>query len=819
MEGTRQPRAGSFRPARPWGRGATVLALGLAIGSLLGALLGATASAQDPPWERTEVREPCADATPLRRAYFGDLHIHTSYSADAYIYGTRTTPRDAYAFARGAEITLSDDDELQTRTTTIDRPLDFAGVTDHAEFYGEVSLCSTPGSLAYDDPYCQVLRRAEPDLDGRFEATVQWQSALGFPNPSTNLPFCDIPGVDCDAEAVSVWQDIQAAAEEVYDRTSACTFTSFIGYEYTASPVGRHLHRNVIFRNEHVPPTALSYLETFAGGIPRGLWTAIEDQCLGAGDGCDAVIIPHNPNLSGGLQFFDPVDVADAARRQALEPLVEMHQVKGNSECRFDRLAGIGVGTEDELCTFEQQLVPHGGPDDAPVPIDEYPSRNMVREVLKDGLAFEQVLGVNPFRFGFIGSTDTHNSNPGDVDEQTWPGNHGNEDSSPARQIGLAMRTNPGGLAVVWSEENSRDAIFAGLRRRETYATSGTRPIVRFFGGSLDSVTCGASDFVEQSYASGEPMGGEIAPTCGTAAPRFAVWAIKDPGTVERPGTDLQRVQIVKGWVDAGGQTHEQVFDVAGDPDNGAGVDTATCATTGSGAAELCTVWEDPGFRPSQGAFYYVRVLENPTCRWSTYVCKDAGVDPFAVDCATQAAAAGPEFADCCTNEANDPFLSPVIQERAWTSPIWYRPQTVARLKGRIRFGAGVGSDALQLVLTLGEEASLDPSAQPIELTVRDDVPFYSLTVPAGTLVERGPGRFTYAAASGALPGVRALKLVQRGDKPIKMRLKVDGLDLSSVDRSDHAIDVELEHAGYCPATGRPWVLRGRNLRTRFGRP
>ncbi len=786
-------------------QGGLALALGLGLTGIAGTSAGAPMV--------TEVREPCADSTPLRRPYFGDLHIHTRYSADAYIYGSRGSPQDAYSFARGGEITLSDDAEEQTRTASIDRPLDFAAVTDHAEFYGEVDLCTTPGSLVYDNSLCELLRRPEPDLSDRFLATLQWLFPLGIPNPPTELPFCGMVGIDCDASAVSVWQQIQAAAEAAYDRTASCTFTTFIGYEHTPSPIGRHLHRNVIFRNENVPASALSHLETYAGGTPQGLWSAIESQCLDADNGCDALIIPHNPNLSGGLQFFDPADAAEAERRQQLEPLVEMHQVKGNSECRFDQLAGAGTGTEDELCTFEQEPLAHQSPDAVLEPVDEYPARNLVRNVLKDGLRFEETLGINPFRFGLIGSTDTHNANPGDVEDATWPGAQGNEDSSPGRQIGRNIRSNPGGLAVVWAEENARDAIFEGLRRRETYATSGTRPVVRFFAGDLDGVVCGGSDFVEQAYATGVPMGGTLGTMCGANVPRFAVWAMKDAGTIERPGTDLQRVQIVKGWLDADGVTHEQVFDVAGDAMNGAGVDPSTCAPTGAGAAELCSIWEDPTFVPSQRAFYYVRVLENPTCRWSTHVCLAAGVDPFAPDCAAQAALAGPDFADCCLGQDNDEFLSPVIQERAWTSPVWYQPERVPRLKGKLRFYESGDRGELSLRIKLDPTATLDLAGQGLALSVRDDQEIFAVTVPAGTLDEVQPGRFVYQSESGLLPGVARLKVVLRGRGVPRLQLTTGTLDLSGVDPSDHVIELQLEHGGYCPAVGHRWVRRGPSLR------
>jgi hypothetical protein len=785
---------------------------------LLVAITTGVAAATPGPWARTETREPCADPAPLRRPYFGDLHVHTRYSADAYIFGTRGGPRDAYAFAQGGEITLADDAEEQTRTARIERPLDFAAVTDHSEFFGEVDLCSTPGSLVYDEQLCQLLRRPEPDLD-RFMVTVSWLFPAGILNPPTGLSICSEPGVDCDAAAVSVWQDIQAAAEEAYDRTSACAFTSFIGYEYTPSINGRHMHRNVIFRNEHVPAIAHSYLDTFEGGIPQGLWSAIESQCLGAGDGCDAVVIPHNSNLSGGEQFVDPADAAEADRRQTLEPLVEIHQVKSNSECRFDRLAHKGAGTEDELCTFEQRLDAHEFPGTPPPPIDEYPLRNMVRNALKDGLAFEQTLGVNPFRMGFVGSTDTHDANPGDVGERTWHGAQGNGDSSPRRQIGEEVRTNPGGLAVAWAEENSRDALFAALRRRETYATSGTRPVVRFFAGDLAGVRCMRDDFVARAYATGTPMGGEIGAVRGKKSPRFAVWARKDPGTAEQVGADLQRVQIVKGWVDVEGTTHERVFDVAGDAENGASVDPATCAPTGGGAAELCTLWQDPDFDADERAFYYVRVLENPTCRWSTLVCKGVGVDPFAADCTAQAAAVGPEFADCCLGEANDPFASPVIQERAWTSPVWYRPEAPRRLAGRVRFGKQPGEDTLDVRVQFGGGAPLDPDRDDLTLRVSDDRDIAAVIVPAGTLREKRHGKYVYDRRSGALPGVRTLSLTLRGRSGARLRFTTEPGDLSSVESVDHEVDVQVASGRYRPTIARRWEFHGRSLRTARGTP
>jgi len=732
------------------------------------------------PWQRTEEREPCDAFDSLRQPFFGDLHVHTRYSADAAIFGTKTGPRDAYDFARGGEIAVADADEQSTRRARLARPLDFAAVTDHAEFFGEVDLCTRPESPVYDIRMCNILRQFEPP-ERQFGTTVQWLFPAGIDNPPPSLPFCNTPGIDCDAAAVSVWGEMQAAAEGAYDRTSACTFTSFIGYEHTPSRGGRHQHRNVIFRNHRVTPFAYSQLETARNGVPQGLWTAIEDNCLDNGSGCDALIIPHNSNLSDGLQFFDPVDGAEAQRRQEREPLVEIFQSKGGSECRFDRLAGRGVGTADELCTFEQLRSASEVPGQKAPSIDAYPRRNLVRTALEDGLRFEATLGANPFRFGFVGSTDTHNATAGNTEERGFTGLQGNNDATPERQIRDGLSGNAGGLAGVWAEENSRDALFAALRRRETYATSGTRPVVRFFAGSLDGVRCGAPDFVARAYQTGTPMGGELGAVRGSESPRFAVLALKDPGTAAAPGTDLQRIQIVKGWVDDAGAVHEQTFDVAGEADNGAGVDPATCAPRGRGAAELCALWEDPAFDPAERAFYYARVLENPSCRWSTYVCKTAGVDPFAADCAAQAAAADAAFADCCLTQADDPFLSPTVQERAWSSPIWYRPEAVASLQGGIHFGSTPGSDRLDLTIQLAAlPAGADLARDALVLDLSDDDSILHTDLP------------TSAVSLG-------------NDGSVVVRFAASDLDLSAADRVDHTVIARLTLGTFHTELSRRW--------------
>lgn len=623
------------------------------------------------PFERTEQREPCDNYDPLRQPLFGDLHVHTAFSYDATVFGVRGTPGDSYRFARGEQIEIPGVDRGDTLTVRLDRSLDFAAVTDHAEFLGEVQLCTTSDSAAFDHPQCNQLRTAAGFL--------AWGASIAF-DPPTRLDLCGETGGDCLDAALSQWGETQAAAENAYDRGAACEFTSFVGYEHTAQTFGvggsASLHRNVIFRNANVPDVPASYFDTGADGAPPAevgsqLWAALDTECADADFGCEALTIPHNPNGSGGLLFLDPADAEDARQRRRYDALVEITQVKGASECRFDRLAGRGAFTTDELCAFEQMPTARtlvGGAQ--PTPIDEYPRRALVRSVLIDGLALGQTLGVNPFQFGLIGSTDTHTATAGAVDEANWPGAGGRIDASRQRRIAGVQNNNPGGLTGVWAEENSRDAVFSALRRREAWATSGPRIAVRLFAGEgLDPASCDRGDAVAHGYDVGVPMGAELG---DASSARLLVMAMADPGTPSRPGTDLQAVQIIKGWVDEAGATHERVFDIAGDLDNGASVNPETCEPVGDGHRTLCAVFDDPDFDPGVPAFYYARVLENPTCRWSTHDCMAAGVSPFDPNCA-EAAAGGP-FVNCCLNASNHASITPTIRERAWTSPIWFVP-------------------------------------------------------------------------------------------------------------------------------------------------
>ena len=664
----------------------------LCLGLTLAALLPCDSTMAAEPFERTEQRAPCAQYSANRRPMFGDLHVHTSYSFDSYVSSQRNDPGAAYRYAKGQAITLSDPDANQTVKAQIQRPLDFTAITDHAEFLGPINLCTQDSSqLAYWFPAC-IASRSEYFYIQLLAANY-WVS-LGVVDSSSQKKqsfVCTLG--DCGAAHKQAWQRIQSAAEQHYDRSSDCSFTTFNAYEYTDAPDYANLHRNVIFRNERVTDTAISTYDTGSKNYPD-LWRRLREECIEGDKGCDVISIPHNSNLSRGQMFPDPRSAAEARARLFFEPLVELVQHKAASECRFDRLLGRGVATEDELCDFEQVLSDNLSmlgtvfgkirtEEAAPVSIDDFGRRNMVRNTLKDGLALERTTGINPFKMGFIGSTDTHSATPGGAEEDNYAGHLGRRDAG-YRNVQDHFFDNPGGLAVVWAEENSRDSIFEGMRRREAYATSGTRPIVRFFAASqLEPDLCSDPQMISKAYAVGVPMGGDM--RAPTASPAFLVSAAKDPGSPGHPGVDLQRIQVIKGWLGEDGDAHEQVFDVAGSADNGASVDPQNCAPTGTGHQNLCAVWSDPHYDPTQPAFYYVRVLENPSCRWSTLQCQAAGVNPFAQNCEDLAArktaelqeqgAIGDVYGKCCLDPTQQPFYSPTLQERAWTSPIWINPQ------------------------------------------------------------------------------------------------------------------------------------------------
>jgi len=610
----------------------------------------------------------CTDYDPRRNLYFGDLHAHGRLSFDAYGYEVRAALEESYAFARGAPIGLAplDDQGQPTREVAIDRPLDFAAMTDHVEFLAEVRLCTTPGSAAYDTVVCQSFREGGEDNVKSFGVK------LTSYDPQRFEQICGADGSACDETIRAVWQEVRDAAEAVYDLTDQCAFTSFVGYEYTSTPGVTNMHRNILFRGDAVPETPVSYFEE---PTPLGLWRRLDEICVQGLDGCDVMSIPHNMNWSNGKLFVP--DYAEgstieeqkeiAELRARMEPQVEVFQHKGDMECR-NGFPGL-MDEADPLCDFEK--IHEGELDDCGEETgmggasgygcsSKY---DYTRNIFKKGIAEQRRIGVNPYKLGVIGSTDTHNGTPGMVAEVGFPGHVGTVDDTPAKRLGEGTVThqprvyNPGGLAAIWATENTREALFDALRRGETYATSGTRIAVRLFGGwKLPADLCGRDDLVEVGYDKGVPMGGDLKKRPADASPVLVVSAAWDPGTAANPGALLQRVEIVKGWVEQDGTMRERVFQVAGDPDNGAMVDTLTCERSGGGFETLCAAWTDPGFDPSIPAFYYARVTENPSCRWSVYDCL----------------ALPPEEqpAESCGPDG----LPEVIQERAVTSPIWYDP-------------------------------------------------------------------------------------------------------------------------------------------------
>ena len=641
--------------------------------SLLCYLLLATACSDTP--EETDSPSEKESTTPIsatkniagsdqeilrRQAYYGDLHVHSSWSLDSYVNFNPVDPEQAYRFARGEEVTIAGNRRLQ-----LDHPLDFAAVTEHGEYLGELALCLDNETSQYQLPLCRDIRNEgrQREIVTRVYKQFIIRDVISR-NPQREIALCGENAVACSTRAGSIWQEIIKIAD-AYNKPGE--FTTFVAYEWTGVPDGANLHRNVIFRNNHVPPLPISYFEA---NTPAELWRQLKEGCQAP---CEAIAIPHNSNQSKGRQFPTTVSQADARLRSQLEPLVEIIQAKGESECK------TGVGTADEFCNFEKlerRPVCSGAENEVPADCIRVCSEgddtttcihknSYFRNALKEGLRIAGAIGVNPYEFGVIGSTDTHNGTPGATDESNYTGVFGAEDATPqgrARMPAIKRFKPPrlhgaSGLAGVWAEENTRESLFAALKRKETFATSGTRITLRFFGGwDFGNSTGDEEDMAWRGYRDGVSMGGDLPSRTVNRVPNFLVWAMKAPD-----GAPLQRIQVIKGWLEAG-ESHEATYDVlCADglrpdpithrcPHNNAGVDLNTCAVSSDqGAAELQGRWQDPDFDPEHPAFYYIRVLENPTCRWSTWEALREG---------------RPLFED----------VPPVIQERAWSSAIWYRP-------------------------------------------------------------------------------------------------------------------------------------------------
>ena len=634
-----------------------LIVLGIA-GFLLFAKHGADMGLTGTQLKPAQATPAPTEGNPERNAYFGDLHVHTSYSMDVNLFGSTITPRKAYQFAKGEPIEVGTTGMEQRLGT----PLDFAAVTDHAQGMGMVSLCHTPGSSVYWNMDCIGIRYKLLPMFPRI-AKVNTQDGS---TPARYLAGpCGDDGARCMASTGDVWRDIQNAANEQYQPGK---FTTLIGFEHSPSLVqGGMMHRNVIFRSASVPDAPFSAADGFADALLR--W--VDTRCT---ENCKALVIPHNPNFAWGLMFgglntdATPSTPESRALRAKYDRLVEVFQAKGSSECMR------GVGSSDEECGFEN-IFPACTPEQAAIDpkTGQHAPRcvvgnDLVRNALRQGLIDEKKYGTNPYKMGFVASTDNHNGQAGDTSERGYKGHAAPNDSTPelrlgqketlvAKAVGYNLnKLNPGGLTGVWAEQNTREAIWDGLHRRETWGTSGTRMRVRFFGGfDLPTNLHTQKDMVKTAYAMGVPMGGDLPSSQTQKAPRFVVWAQRDANSAP-----LQRVQIVKGWVE-GETTKEQVFDVACSDglqpdakthrcaDNGAKVNLNDCSISqDKGAAELATTWTDPEFKTGVSAFYYVRVLENPVCRYSQYDAIKLGLPHPA-------------------------HSTPTIQERAWSSPIWYQ--------------------------------------------------------------------------------------------------------------------------------------------------
>ena len=568
---------------------------------------------------------------PYKDAYFGETHVHIGVSMDAFIGGNRLTPEDAYRFARGEAVNING------QMHKIKRPLDFCAVSDHSEFMGEAYSLMTPGAPGYNDPIAKAFRETT-DLN---EALALYKKYVLDPLSGGGDPH---PSFYQGPEATkSTWKKNFEATEKYYQPGK---FTTIHAYEWTSAPDGGNLHRNIFFRDKNVPDLPFSSNES---PDPEKLWQWMGTQ---RAQGKKVFAIPHNSNESKGLLFTEatlegkPITQQYVQTRASMEPLIEMMQIKGNSEVIPQ------FWPNDEFADFENANS-----------IQKYNGRifkkeNYVRYGLTRGLKYKQDLGTNPFKYGFVGGTDNHNGTPSNVEEDNYAlGSHGltdrNADARSKNDLEGEMRIadmNPGALTGVWATSNTRAAIWDSMYAKETFATSGPRMKVRAFAGQGFAKSYPSYQaLVQDGYKKGVPMGGDYK---GKTAPQLLVWAVKDP-----IGPNLDRIQIVKGWVE-NGQMKDKIYNVVAsgnrlrkdgsvEPIN-APIDLKTGKfNTQKGSAELMGVWTDPDYDAKQQAYYYVRVLQLPTARWTLYDELRANV----------------KYPDDVKKQ---------IVERAWGSPIWH---------------------------------------------------------------------------------------------------------------------------------------------------
>ena len=593
-----------------------------------------------------------AAPNPERDAYFGETHLHTSWSVDAWVMGNRLTgPADAYRYAQGDTIKHPMGFDIK-----IDTPLDFMGVTDHSEYVGVTKQANTPGSYVSKLPEAQPMIMKDPNSKEEQNRVFSYLLKLAAGAPVK--AFMD-PKI-----TATVWKENVQLADEA---NKPGKFTAFCSYEWTSMPDNRNLHRNVFFRDcAKVPDYPFSSLDS---SLPTELWDWMDAQRK---SGNEVLAISHNANVSDGWMYpvdvdnttGRPIDAAWAESRMRNERLIEIKQGKGQSETH------PLLSPNDEFASYEMYEALLGLPADVGR-IDRIRG-SYARQALKDGITLQDQQGFNPYKFGMAGGSDSHNS-ASPYRQDNFFGLHADADGSVARRfagvlIGGTMDIrleNPGGLTGVWAEENTRPALFDAMYRKETFGVSGPRIKLRFFGGwDYDKNLAAAKDWVKQSYAGGVPMGADLAPMPAAGkgtAPTFMVWAVKDPTS-----GNLDRLQIIKGWT-KDGQSFEKIFDVAWagerEPDKWSGRVPAIQSTVNLqkatyensvGATELKTVWSDPEFDAGLHAFYYARVLEIPTPRWTLIQAVKAGIPP--------------------------PDVVPLTgQERAWSSPIWFTPSAEAQ--------------------------------------------------------------------------------------------------------------------------------------------